>query len=174
MFTSTDPEGTWLDDPKTFPLWRHAADLGIAVTVQVQGHQLDKLLAPVREFPDIRVAVDHMGSPSLVDGPPYEAAGPMWDLAAHANVCLKVSSMSIDKANEGKSTPETFFPRLFEEFGAQRLIWGSNFPNTYDRGLKEQLALARETVSFLSLEEQAWFFGDTALTFWPALRARPV
>ena len=170
LFTSTDPEGTWLDDPKTFPLWRHAADLGVAVTVQVQGHQLYKVKAPIERFSDIRIAIDHMGSPDLSDGPPYEAARPMWELARHPNVCLKVSTMSVYKSGEGKSTPGAFFPRLVEKFGAQRLLWGSNFPNTYDRGLKEQLGLARETFAFLSPEEQRWLFGETALTFWPSLR----
>ena len=94
----------------------------------------------------------------------------MWDLAEYPNVHLKFSSMSIYQSNEGKSSAAEFFPRLVERFGPQRLLWGSNFPNTYDRGLKEQLAMARDVMAFLSPAEQEMVFGGTALTFWPELR----
>jgi predicted TIM-barrel fold metal-dependent hydrolase len=59
---------------------------------------------------------------------------------------------------------------MLDRFGATRLMWGSNFPATHDRPLKEQLALAREDLSFASAEEQRWLFGETALSFWPQLR----
>jgi predicted TIM-barrel fold metal-dependent hydrolase len=49
-------------------------------------------------------------------------------------------------------------------------MWGSNFPATFDRGLKEQFDLAKEDLSFLSAEDQHWIFGETALTLWPTLR----
>ena len=170
LFTSTQPEGTWLDDPATFPLWERCAALGIPVTVQVMARQLHKLRPVLERFPGLPVAVDHMGAPALDDGPPYEAAKPMWDLAEYPNVHLKFSSMSIYQSNEGKSSAAEFFPRLVERFGPQRLLWGSNFPNTYDRGLKEQLAMARDVMAFLSPAEQEMVFGGTALTFWPELR----
>jgi predicted TIM-barrel fold metal-dependent hydrolase len=71
----------------------------------------------------------------------------------------------------GKSTSSEFFPRLIDAFGARRLIWGSNFPATFDRTLKQQLELAREQLSFASPEEHRWIFGESALSLWPALRA---
>ena len=39
-------------------------------------------------------------------------------------------------------------------------MWGSNFPATHDRSLKEQLALAHEDLSFVPAEEQRWLFGE--------------
>ena len=55
-------------------------------------------------------------------------------------------------------------------FGPDRLLWGSNFPATYDRGLKEQLDLAREELSFLSEEVRRKLFAENSQALWPALR----
>jgi hypothetical protein len=52
-------------------------------------------------------------------------------------------------ARRGKSTPKEFFTRLIDRFGTRRLMWGSNFPATYDRSLKDQFDLARQELSFL-------------------------
>ena len=50
------------------------------------------------------------------------------------------------------------------------MMWGSNFPATFDRGLKEQLELALNELSFVSEEDRRWLFSETALTLWPMLR----
>ncbi len=49
-------------------------------------------------------------------------------------------------------------------------MWGSNFPATYDRGLKEQLGLAMEELSFLSEEVRHKLFAENSQALWPALR----
>jgi hypothetical protein len=49
-------------------------------------------------------------------------------------------------------------------------MWGSILSAICDRSLKDQLDLARQELSFLSLEDQHWLFGETALTLWPMLR----
>jgi len=54
-------------------------------------------------------------------------------------------------------------------FGTQRVMWGSNFPNTYDRSLKEQLALALDQLSFVPEADRRWLFADTARSLWPML-----
>jgi predicted TIM-barrel fold metal-dependent hydrolase len=78
--------------------------------------------------------------------------------------------VNLYSARRGKSTPEEFFTRLIDRFGARRLMWGSNFPATYDRSLNDQFDLARQVLSFLPQEDQRWIFGETALTLWPMLR----
>ena len=49
-------------------------------------------------------------------------------------------------------------------------MWGSNFPATYDRGLKEQLKLAREELSFLSEQDRGKLFAGNSQVLWPSLR----
>ena len=69
-----------------------------------------------------------------------------------------------------KEHAQGLFIRLVDDFGARRLMWGSNFPATYDRRLKDQFDLAWQELSFLPQDYQRWIFGETALTLWPMLR----
>jgi predicted TIM-barrel fold metal-dependent hydrolase len=69
---------------------------------------------------------------------------------------------------KGKATPETFFGKVVKEFGANRIIWGSNFPAA-PQELPELIALARNTLSFLPQQDQDWIFFKTAQALYPAL-----
>jgi len=169
LVTTTEPE-TFLDDPQTFPVWQRAAALGIPICIMTRFHQVGRLQAVLERFPNMPVALDHLGAPRLSDGPPYEGLQPLFDLARYPNVYLKFSTETMYAARRGKSNPRDFFGRILDRFGASRLMWGSNFPATHDRPLKEQLALAREELSFVPIEQQRWLFGETALSLWPELR----
>jgi predicted TIM-barrel fold metal-dependent hydrolase len=63
-----------------------------------------------------------------------------------------------------------FTTALLDIFGPDRLLWGSNFPATYDRGLKERLDLAMEELSFLSQQDRRKLFAENSQALWPPLR----
>jgi L-fuconolactonase len=170
LFTRTEPESTWLDDPRTFPLWERAASLKIPLCVITAFDQVPRLQAGLERFPDVPVALDHLGLPRLDDGPPYAAIRPLFDLARFPNLYLKFSTVSIYAAGKGKSSAADFFRRLLDRFGPRRMMWGSNFPATHDRSLKAQLELAIDALSFTTEDERRWLFGESARTLWPALR----
>ena len=170
LFTITEPEGTWLDDPRTFPVWERAASLGIPICIMTRFHQIPRVRIVLERFPNVTVALDHLAIPRLSAGPPYDSVEPLFELARFPNLYLKFSSVSLYAARRGKSTPKEFFSRLVERFGARRMMWGSNFPATNDRSLKDQYELAKQELSFLTQEDQRWIFGETALTLWPMLR----
>ena len=170
VFTLTQPERFMLDDPATFPLWERAAALKIPVCVCTRFRQVARLSAVLERFPELKVALDHVGGPRIDEGPPYSGAQPLFELARYPNLYLKFSSVTMYAAARGKSTSRDFFGRLLEKFGAARMMWGSNFPATHDRSLKEQLQLAQEQLAFVPAQERDWIFGETALGLWPMLR----
>jgi L-fuconolactonase len=169
LFPAAEREPRWLDDPRTFPLWERAATLEIPVCVCLRFRQLARLRTVIERYPQVTVALDHLGAPRVDDGFPYENAAALFDLVKLRNVYLKFSSVNLYAAAKGKSTPKEFFGRLLDVFGARRLMWGSNFPNTYDRSLKQQLALALDELSFVSAADRQWLFADTARSLWPML-----
>jgi L-fuconolactonase len=169
LFTTTETEGTWLDDPRTFPVWERAASLGIPICVMVLFHQIARVRTVLERFPHVTVALDHLTVPRLSAGPPYDSVQPLFELVRFPNLYLKFSSVNLYSARRGKSTPKEFFTRLVDCFGAKRLMWGSNFPATHDRSLKDQFNLAKQELSFLPQEDQRRIFGETALTLWPML-----
>jgi predicted TIM-barrel fold metal-dependent hydrolase len=160
-----------LDDPRAFPAWEQAADAGIPICVQMRGTyaQLDAVLA---RFPKARVLLDHMGRPAIADGPPYLDAGPLFELARHKNLHLKLTTHNVRESRQGKATPETFFARVVKEFGASRIAWGSNYPAS-EGSLAALLADARAALASLPKEYQEWIFFRTAKTlYYPTLAER--
>lgn len=54
-----------------------------------------------------------------------------------------------------------------EAFGANRLMWGSDFPPSAGReGYGNALRLPMQQVGFVSQTDRDWVFGKTAETLW--------
>jgi len=58
-----------------------------------------------------------------------------------------------------------------QEFGANRIAWGSNFPAAKQK-LPELVALARASLGSLPQADRDWIFEKTALTLYPALKGK--
>jgi predicted TIM-barrel fold metal-dependent hydrolase len=82
---------------------------------------------------------------------------------------MKIITNSIRGSYEGRGSPQSFFPRLVETFGAQRIAWGSNFPAS-EGTLPELLAEAQSALSCLSSQDRAWIFAGTAQNLFPTLK----
>lgn len=170
VVTWTEPE-LMLDDPRLDPLWQRASELRIPVCVLTNFPQVPRLRRVLQHFDQLRVALDHLGLPRLDDGPHFSNEQALFDLAQFPNFHGKFSSWTITAAaKNGTPALVNFFRRLVDTFGAQRLMWGTNFPASNDRTYQGFVDYAREQLSFLSPDEQRWIFGETALSLWPMLR----
>jgi L-fuconolactonase len=161
-------QANWIDDPKVFPAWQAAADLGLPICMQMSQAALPQLVAMVKRFPTVKVILDHLARPTLADGPPYAAAAPLFALAQYPTAYLKVTPRIFEECRSGKATPESFFKKLVGEFGASRIAWGSNYPAS-EGSLKELLAVARGCVASLPRADQDWIFARTAQSLYPVL-----
>jgi predicted TIM-barrel fold metal-dependent hydrolase len=161
-----------LDDPRSFPAWQLASDLGITVSVQLRAAGLPQLEAVIARFPRARIVLDHMARPLIEDGPPYAEAKSLFALSRHANLFLKLTTHNLREARKGKATPETFFPRVIAEFGAQRIAWGSNYPAS-EGTLAGLLADARAALAPLADADREWIFSRSAASLYPALAGEP-
>jgi len=168
-FGSTMAEqANWLDDPKSYPAWAYAGDLGLSICLQMSAKAIPQVVRMAERFPKTRIILDHCARPELADGPPYNAAASLFSLARNSNVYLKLTPRIFAESRRGKATPETFFPRLVSEFGASRIAWGSNYPSS-EGSLPELLALARQSLTWLPAADQDWIFVKTAQLLYPAL-----
>jgi predicted TIM-barrel fold metal-dependent hydrolase len=159
---------SWLDDPKSYPAWEAAGDMGLSICLQMSPPAFPQLHNMLKRFPKVRVILDHLARPVLEDGPPYGAAASLFELAKFPNVNLKLTPRTFNEVRRGKASPETFFPKLVAEFGASRLAWGSNYPSS-EGTLTELLTLARESLTCLPQEERDWIFAKTAQSLYPVL-----
>ncbi|MFZ6645684.1 amidohydrolase family protein [Undibacterium sp. TJN25] len=167
--TTMPGQAGWLDDERSFPVWEYAQDNNVSICLQMTAAGIPKLLNMLTRFPRSRVLLDHLARPDLAGGPPYDAAAPLFSLASHPGVHLKLTNRTIAESARGASTPEAFFPRVLAAFGAQRIAWGSNFPSA-EGSLVSLLAEARAGLAMLSDADRAWIFGDTARAIYPELK----
>jgi predicted TIM-barrel fold metal-dependent hydrolase len=166
--STTAGQAPGLGDPASFPTWERARVLGIPVCVQMRPEGVPALLGLIARFPAVPMILDHFGRAPLADGPPFAAAAPLFALAAHPNVYVKLTTHLYHEATQGQSTPRAFLARLVEAFGAARIAWGSNFPAS-EGSLPDLVALARDWVAFLPAADQRHILGETGLALYPAL-----
>jgi predicted TIM-barrel fold metal-dependent hydrolase len=162
-------QASWLDDPKTYPAWECAGELGLSICLQMSAKAFPQMIRMIERFPKVRVLLDHCARPVLDDGPPYAAADSLFALAKYPTVYLKLTQRNFTESRKGKATPETFFAKLVSAFGASRLAWGSNYPSS-EGSLPELLALATSSLKGLSSSDQEWIFAKTAQSLYPSLR----
>ena len=158
---------SWLIDERTFPIWHRATELGAHVIVTIFPHQLDELDQVLGRFPEIPVSLDHcafaLGSP--------ETRSRVFDLARHPNLHLKVSTHVLDEAVAEEGSARPLIRALVDDFGADRLMWGSDYCQTHDRSYAQLVELARDSFGGLApADQEACLFG-TARKLWPALAA---
>ena len=167
--TTPVPSQTRLDDPAIDPVWAHLEAERIPACVQMHSSHTGLLLSVLERFPRLVVALDHGARPRLGDGPPYAAAGELFALAAYPGVFLKITSVTIQRADhEPGGDARALIRRLADGIGADHLAWGSNFPASLG-SLPDLRETAMAATSELTAAEQASFFGGTAARIYPQL-----
>jgi len=172
LFTtgSTMPgQATWFADQKTYSFWEHAAAKNIPVCVQMKQEGIPLLRQIMDKFPKVTIILDHLSRAPFEDGPPYAGAADFLALAKYKQVYLKITPINITPKSWGKGTLATFFGKMIDAFGADRIGWGSNFPNSVG-ALKEILTAAQKAFSFVKASDQDWIFGKTAQVLYPSLK----
>lgn len=158
---TSSEEATWVIDPKTFPAWKWAQETKTPIVMQLRGPSLRILRQLVDKFDGLTLLLDHASSPTLEDGYPFEALKPLMELADYPGLNLKVTTVNMKKAIVGNATRQDFMRALRDGFGAERLLWGSNYPSS-EGTLKEQVQMALEACSEFSKADQAAFMGGNA------------
>lgn len=167
--SSMPGQAEWLDDPRSDAAWRYAEMHNLTVCLQMTPKAIPQLAGIITRFPRLKVLLDHCARSTFDDGPPYSGAAPLWGLASHRNVYLKLTPRVFLGSRSGNATPESLFGKLVGEFGSSRLAWGSNYPAS-EGSLRELLQLAQDCLSGLPLRDREWIFSGTAQALYPALR----
>ena len=166
--TMADDAGAWLADPKTFPAWEAADELGIPVCVQTRYRDLPLVKKLLDRFPNVTMILDHFAQPPVSEGPPYAEIDDFFALAAYPNLHLKLTERNFFDLQHGKATSQSFLDRTIAAFGSERIAWGSNYPSS-DGMLIELRDLALRETAQLSEGDLQNIFSQTALRLYPQL-----
>jgi L-fuconolactonase len=148
---------------------RAVADRGLSYDLLVRARELPAAVTTVKALPELNFVVDHIAKPTIAAGADDLWAQWMPALAQCPNVTVKLSGM-ITEADWASWTPNDLRPfvsRIYQWFGADRLMFGSDWPvcllaGTYESVIEGLTA----AIGTLSAAEIAALFGGTAHTFY--------
>lgn len=165
---ATDP--SWLDSPGAQPIWALADQARLPVGITY----LPPLLSPpmlatvgslARRYPGALVVLEHLGWAD-----PQGETGVVADheaLRVYPNLRLKWTTINIDQLCAAGQSPAAFLRRAVDLFGAERLMWGSDFGNTL-RPYEGMVADAIAATARLTERERDWVLRRTGMaTFRP-------
>jgi len=118
-----------LDDDQMQPFWEAATTADVPVAVFAPG-RLTELANVARSFPGLRMVLDHLGLGvfrGAVD--PFAGIDDLTQFAPLPRVLVKVSALP-EVAEQPFPFPDVhrYLRFAVDTFGADRLIWGSNWP----------------------------------------------
>ena len=155
LFSVPTPTTPWLTDPATFDVWELARHRDLVVSICALPAELDAMAEVAGAFGGVAVVVDHGGFVPLPD------AGRLDDLASLDNVTLKITGHVLHKLHEAGAEVDVIVAGLAARFGAERLMWGSDFPQTA-LSYQQSRALAELSVGRLRPAERDAILGGTA------------
>ena len=158
-------EGRFLTDGRGCAIWDIAADRGVNLVVACLADQLPHVAQLVAGRPEVPVALDHCGFPDLTGGLPYPRASSLFDLAALPAVHLKVTTIGLEQAAAAGGA-RTYVNRLVDAFGADRLCWGSDHPQSFELPYPGMVALALAATADLDDDQRAAILDTTAGRLW--------
>jgi predicted TIM-barrel fold metal-dependent hydrolase len=142
---------------------------GLTFDLCVLPRQIDRAIALVDLAPDVQFILDHCGVPDIKAGALDEWRGKISDIAKRPNVTAKISGV-VAYADTETWRVETLAPyvnHVIENFGWDRLVWGSDWPVcTLGGGLATWLAATHALLSGCSQEEKTKLFSGNARRIW--------
>jgi len=136
-------------------------EFGYTYDILIYPRQLGAATDFVRAFPDITFIVDHCAKPEVKNKEMQTWRKGITDLAMFPNVYCKLSGL-ITEAGWKEWSPGDFYPYLdvvFESFGTERLMFGSDWPVMLLSGIYVQWKslLEKYMENFLQEEKEAVF-----------------
>jgi L-fuconolactonase len=156
----------WFDGAAGDALWDAATELDLRIVATLLTADLPRLDAMLARHAGVPVVLDHCGFPDLHGGPPFAGAAALLALSKHPGLHLKVTSHVLEGAS---AHAQEFVELLAATFGPERLVWGSDYPQTHDRTYPELVELGRAACAGLDARDRARVLGENALRLWPQL-----
>lgn len=163
----------WLRDGSIDWFWADCERLGIPLMLLAPG-LLDTVRNLAERHPGLSLILDHMARRSeLRDEACFADLDELLSLSRQPNIAVKLSAVpcySTQPYPFANVTP--FIRRIFDAFGAQRLMWGSDvtrLPCSY----RDCVRHFTDELPFLTPEDQEWIMGRTAekVLHWPPAAA---
>lgn len=144
-------------------------NFGYTYDVLIYHHQLKAAVAFVSKFPEQKLVIDHCAKPDIRNKEIAEWSKGIKEIAQQSNVYCKLSGLFTEAVWKEWSAAD-FYPYLdvvFEAFGINRLMFGSDWPVILVSGMYVQWkSLLEKYMENYSEEDREKVFGTNAVQFY--------
>lgn len=158
-----EPPG-FLDDTALNQGIQQLTSRGLVFDLLVFAHQLSETIRFVDRHPGQIFVLDHLGKPPIRSGAIEPWKSDIRELAARQNVFCKISGGITElDLNWEPDRLKPYLDEALEAFGADRLMFGSNWPVIESAGGYDRwLSFVRDWAARLSMTEQDSLFASCA------------
>jgi L-fuconolactonase len=160
----------WIARPAVLSNLAELAKRGLRMDALVVPRHLEVLARVAADLPQLPIVIDHCAKPVIADG---ADAGAAWRegmarLAALPNVMCKISGLANEAGPHWSAASlQPVVDHVVQHFGANRLMWGSDWPVLNLAGDYAQWRAVSDTLfAGLSLPDRANIYGRTAARFY--------
>jgi len=123
------PDTDWMLNPAVDPAFRAVVDLRLRFDALVQPRHLPSLRRLLDRHPGLDLVIDHGAKPGIAAGTREPWASEMRALARGTSAWCKLSGLVTEaSADWAASDLRPYADHLLDCFGAERLMWGSDWP----------------------------------------------
>lgn len=132
--------------------------------VCVKFHDVPTVIKMIEQCPDTCFIIDHLAKPGIKDHQFDEFKTGLRQLAAFPNVSAKISGLITEAGSDWTADDlEPYVAYSIEQFGFDRLMFGSNWPVVLLNGtFKDWYDTIKNFMNSYSVEDNRQFFGRTA------------
>ena len=161
-----DPD--WIARPEVQPALAALPQLGLQFDALVKPRELKALLRTLEHHPDLGVVIDHCAKPDIASSRWQPWAEDLAALARHTRACCKLSGLVTEAGvNWSVETLRRYTDYVFQCFGPERLLWGSDWPVVTLAATYEEWVGASDTLlAGVSRADQDRIFGANARRFY--------
>ncbi len=158
----------WMLSEAIQPALKAMADEGLTFDALIKPPHLPILREFAGRHPRLDIVIDHAAKPDIAGGELADWARDMRKLAAETRLVCKLSGLVTEAAPDWSvEIMRPYVEVLIEAFGADRLMWGSDWPVLNLNGsYAAWVAAAEALLGGLSDAERAAIFGGTASVFY--------
>jgi predicted TIM-barrel fold metal-dependent hydrolase len=158
--------GDWIRGPLMPPLWKRCQDLKVPMTILAPAVRMPDVAALADKFPDLTIVIDHMADCPL-DRP--DLLEKLTALKRYPKLFVKIShTWSLSKQKFPFADTFAQVKTLYDNFGPQRLMWGTDWPvSSRHASYEETLRIVRDEMKFLNETDKSWILSKTVERVWP-------
>ncbi len=160
----------WIKGPRIIKNLRALAELELRLDALIVPRHLDVMAEVARQIPNLPIVIDHCAKPVIANG---ADAGDAWrdgmaELARLPNIYCKISGLANEFGEDWNAERlQPIVDHVITCFGADRTMWGSDWPvlnlaGDYDRWY----SASEKLLSKLTQEERSAVYGGTATRFY--------